>query len=142
MNSVNKLIYDVNGPHEESPHGVCSSDSFYKDPEVDHVYPPSNYTSVTPWGAIYEGAKGNTATNVRVEVRNLQLWVFSKSRQTWSSISSTPQLRLSNPYPDGDMFNVTVQVPPAWLGGIQGPVVKSWCRASRRLMPWAAAVWM
>ena len=105
MNSVNKLGYDMNGPNEGHPHGVCPGDSFYADPEVDHVYPPSNYTSVTPWGAIYAGASGNTATNVRVEVRNLQLWVFSKSQKTWSMISSTPQLRLSGQYPDGDMFN-------------------------------------
>jgi hypothetical protein len=105
MNTPNKLIYDMNGPQEDHPHGTCPSDSFYSDPEVDHVSPPSTYTSVTPWGAIYQGASGNSVTNVRVEVRNLQLWAFSRSQGTWTMISSTPQLRFSNPYPDGDMFN-------------------------------------
>lgn len=37
---------------------------------------------------------------------------------------------------------VTSQVPAAWLGGSQGPVVKSWRRTSSRLRLWLAAVWM
>ena len=38
--------------------------------------------------------------------------------------------------------DVTSQVPAAWLGGSQGPVVKSWRRTSSRLRLWLAAVWM
>ena len=37
---------------------------------------------------------------------------------------------------------VISQVPPAVVGGSQGPVVKSWCRASSRLWPLRATVWM
>jgi hypothetical protein len=80
---VAKIVSDMHDPNEGHPHGVPTSYSFYRGPELDAPLPGPGMTAATAWGVIYEAAGGSTATNTRVEVRNIRLYLWSKSRGRW-----------------------------------------------------------
>jgi len=80
---VAKIVSDMTDPNEGHPHGVPTSYSFYSGPELDAPLPGPGNTAATAWGVIYEAAGGSTATNTRVEVRNIRLYLWSRSRGRW-----------------------------------------------------------
>ena len=87
--ALGKVVGDISLPGEGYPFGIPSSYSFYSGPEVDNPLPPSGISAATAWGVIFEAAEGSPATNTRVEVRNEQLHLWSKSRQQWVVYQAT-----------------------------------------------------
>jgi hypothetical protein len=88
---------DMRGLHEANPHGVPSNDKLYfKDSEIYDWYskprinlqaPPTGWSTVLAWGQIYAAADANAATNVRVEIRDLELLGLDRFTGQWSVLT-------------------------------------------------------
>ena len=90
INSVENIINDMKLAHEGLPHGVPQSYDWAKKPRVGMgVNLPDNWNASTAWGQVYEAAEGNPATNTRVQLRNMQMYYFSKSKQKWIKLQDT-----------------------------------------------------
>ncbi len=81
-----RVLNDMSRPSQEIPHGVTAS-SWFVHPRVnmgDHAGKNGEaWRAALPWGIVYEAAYGSQATNTRVELKDLDLYVFSKQRQVW-----------------------------------------------------------
>lgn len=95
VNSVADVIADMNNPNEGFPHGVPSYYNWYSGPVLypNANTPPTTYQAITMWGQVYEAAQGSTATNIRVELRAAQCWVWSISQHKWIELLNTPQVQ-------------------------------------------------
>lgn len=51
----------------------------------------ADWKGMGSWFVIYEGTKGNTATNTAVEVGGIELWYLSKTTKTWRLVQSAPR---------------------------------------------------
>jgi hypothetical protein len=72
------------------PAGVPSSRSWYAGPEIKAGNtPPAGYDSMTAWGTVYPASTGTSDTNTRVELRDEETWVYSKSQAKWDEIQSS-----------------------------------------------------
>jgi hypothetical protein len=87
--ALGKVVGDISLPGEGHPLGVPSSYSFYNHAELDNPLPPPGMAAATAWGVIFEAAEGSPAVNTRVEVRNEQLHLWSKSRGAWVVYQAT-----------------------------------------------------
>jgi len=47
------------------------------------------WRAITSWGAVYEGAKGNPATNTRVNIRRMRTYFLQKSTGKWLLLQNT-----------------------------------------------------
>ena len=67
------------------PLGVPESWAFYKGSHVDAGAPPSDFTAVTGWGAVYQeaGAPAYSNPNATVDVANAKTYVHLKSTGEW-----------------------------------------------------------
>jgi hypothetical protein len=67
--------------------------------QVDNSYFKSAayWNAIIPWVVVFDGV-GNDARNTRVQLRNMKLYMKSKSTGAWKLISSTPRVGGSN-YP-------------------------------------------
>jgi hypothetical protein len=68
-------------PHEGSPHGVPPSYDWATKPRLGLGNNPGSFKAITAWGQLYEDAKGNPASNTRVQIRYVRTYVMSKSGQ-------------------------------------------------------------
>jgi hypothetical protein len=93
-----EIAADMTGLNEGNPQGVPLSWDFAVGPVMGlGNTPPSGWTASTAWGVVYQGAAGNTSTNTRVNIRNVQLYFLSKSTGQWSLLQNTSQ-------PDGAAY--------------------------------------
>lgn len=78
-NTVEQMISDSSGPHEDLPKGVPSWYSWATEAPVflDPVW-PSDFYAMTAWGQLYEGAS-NHATNTRVAIKDPTAWILDKN---------------------------------------------------------------
>jgi hypothetical protein len=73
--------------HEALPRGIPAAWPGLKGPLVQRQAPfGQNDRFVIPWGALYESTVGNPSQNTRVELRDLSLYVLSKSTGTWQKL--------------------------------------------------------
>ena len=99
---VDKVVSDMLDPNQGHPHGVPPSYSFYNGPELDSPLPSPDTSAVTAWGVIYEAAQGSSATNTRVEVRNVRLYLWSRHQRRWVEVqASTTPTGADYPEPQG-----------------------------------------
>jgi hypothetical protein len=81
---------DMTDPNTVFPAGVPSSWSWYAGPEVKAGNtPPAGYDSMTAWGTVYPASTGTSDKNTRVELRNEETWIYSKSQSKWEEIQSS-----------------------------------------------------
>jgi hypothetical protein len=88
---VADVIADMTLPNEGYPHGVPADYNWYRGPVLysGANTPSSKYQAITMWGQVYEASQGSPATNVRVELRAAQTWVWSISRSQWIEVQDT-----------------------------------------------------
>jgi hypothetical protein len=90
INSVDKIVYDMKCCNEGHPHGVPPSYSWYNGPVVvAGSTPPRGYRAVIAWGTLYADSSNTHVSNVRVEMRNIEFFVWSKSRRTWIQVEGS-----------------------------------------------------
>lgn len=84
--AIARVMNDMSRPSEEIPHGVTASGWFVR-PRVNlgnHAGKNGEvWHAALPWGIVYEAAYGSQSTNTRVEIKDLNLYFFSKQRQVW-----------------------------------------------------------
>ena len=85
-NSVDRVAYSMNGPHEGSPHGVPSSFDWGHVPVVVNAVAPAGMGSITGFGQIYADSTNAHPANVRVELRDMATYVWSRSQGKWQRI--------------------------------------------------------
>jgi hypothetical protein len=84
-----QIAGDMQGGNEGYPHGVPRSYDFANGPVVVMGNNSNGWRAITAWGAIYEAAEGNPATNTRVNIRNIQTYFLQKSTGKWLLLQST-----------------------------------------------------
>src|ERR1700676_4003713 len=83
LNSLAQILHDMQAPHEGIPHGVPSSYSWYDCPVLGSPTPPSGMTAMTAWGQTYADSTTTEPSNVRIEIKNMEGYVWSNSQQKW-----------------------------------------------------------
>ncbi|HUD03376.1 MAG TPA: hypothetical protein VMR51_01150, partial [Patescibacteria group bacterium] len=91
INSISKIIYDMNGPYEGCLHGVPSYYSWVTYPDSSGAYPPSGMTAMTVWGLIYADCTTTEPSNVRIEMRNMESYYWSIGQQKWIRMQAQAQ---------------------------------------------------
>ena len=89
INSLQTILDDMKLAHEGNPHGVPLGYDWAQRPRVGMGTNPGDFEAAIAWGQIYEDRNGNPATNTRVQVRNMQMYYFSKKQQKWIQLQST-----------------------------------------------------
>ena len=84
-----QIAGDMQGGNEGYPHGVPRSYDFANGPVVVMGNNSNGWAAITAWGALYEAAEGNPATNTRVNIRNMQTYFLQKSTGKWLLLQST-----------------------------------------------------
>lgn len=93
-----QISNDMIGRNEGNPHGVPLSWAWASAPAAGLLNkPPAGWNAATAWGIIYLPAQDNPATNTCVNLRNMQLYFFSKTMHTWTLLQNTSQ-------PGGDAY--------------------------------------
>jgi hypothetical protein len=90
INSIGTIIGDMQLPHEARPHGVPTSYDWAAGPRIGMGNDPGDLAAIIPWGQVYECAEGNPATNTRVHLRNIALYLLSKSTGEWKEMHHFP----------------------------------------------------
>ena len=149
INTLSRILYSMDGPHEGPLADIPSSWSWGSHPEVDAVQPPPGWMAATAWGQVY--ADANFATRepsqgtVRVELKDMAMSVFSNSQHRWVAVESTPQVSGTH-YVDNFSGNSSIgadwQTEPD--GGISSSLVAGynvhfWPTGSRASLPIAAS---
>ncbi len=76
-------------PHEAKLHGVPDTYDWANGPRMGRGNNAGDFKAFTAWGQVYESAVGNTATNTRVELRNIRAYLLSKKTNTWVLLQFT-----------------------------------------------------
>lgn len=87
-------VADMYGDSEEIPAGLVNKDGtpmgYALHPRIAYGnHPPADWHALVPWGEIYPSVKGSTATNTRVEIRNLRLFVRPAATGRWCLLQYT-----------------------------------------------------
>jgi hypothetical protein len=85
---VDRILYSMNGLHEGAPHGVPTYWSWAEKPSLQNATPPAGMSAITGWGQIYADATNAQPANVRVELRNMETYVWSDSNHAWTRVQS------------------------------------------------------
>ena len=114
----------MDGPHEGPLHNVPSYWSWGSHPEVDDPTDAKGYSASTAWGQVYADANATEPSegSVRVELKNMQLYVFSKSRHQWLQLQGTVQVGGAH-YVENFSGNASVGVD--WRGEPDGGISSS-----------------
>lgn len=89
INSLKTIIYDMSPPHEGRPQGVPSNYSWAKAPRIGMGNNSQGFKAMTAWGQLYEAEEGNSVTNTRVQIENIQAYILSKKDGMWHSLQSS-----------------------------------------------------
>jgi hypothetical protein len=92
-------------PTEGYIHGVPTSWGMQQGAWVAMGNNPGSWTAATAWGVVNQAATGHTATNTRVNLRNMEFWLLRKSTGAWTRIQNT-SLPDGAAYPENFVGNV------------------------------------
>jgi len=92
-----QIASDMQGKNEGTPHGVPLNYDWANGPVMEMGNNSNGWQAITSWGALYEAAEGNPATNTRVNIRNMQTYFLQKSSGKWLLLQNTNQ-------PDGAAY--------------------------------------
>jgi hypothetical protein len=81
--TLDEIITDMTLPHEGRPHGVPTTFDWGLKPRVGALVPPTGWNAAIAWGQLYEWAEGNSATNTRVNIKDLEMYYLSKADRKW-----------------------------------------------------------
>lgn len=84
-----QISADMLAHGEGLPHGVPLSYEWRNTPVLIMGNNSSGWKAITAWGAIYEDSKGNPATNTRVNIREMRLYLLRKASQKWVLLQDT-----------------------------------------------------
>jgi hypothetical protein len=90
INSVARIVDSMAGPHAGCPHGVPTYYSWQPHPDVGDVTDSAGRHATIAWGQIYADCTASEPTNVRVEVRNIELWFWLNSGRQWVQVEAYP----------------------------------------------------
>ncbi|MFI5240708.1 MAG: dockerin type I domain-containing protein [Candidatus Saccharimonadia bacterium] len=107
LNSVARILYDMIAPHEGVLHGVPLSYSWASTPTVGNPTPPTGMGAITAWGQIYADATTTEPANVRVEMKNMETYLWSNSAQKWNRVQSTVTIQGAH-YVEDFVGNVSI----------------------------------
>jgi hypothetical protein len=92
-NPVSRALYSMDGPHEGPMAGIPASFSWRSHPVVESVQPAAGWDSATAWGVVYADANDASSEpaqgSVRVELRDMQLHVWSDTQSAWLQVQGT-----------------------------------------------------
>lgn len=97
MSVASQIAQDMQGQNEGNPHGVPLSYDWAVGPVTVMGNNSDGWKAIESWGALYEAAEGNPATNTRVNIRNMQTYFLQKSSGKWLLLQNTSQ-------PDGAAY--------------------------------------
>jgi hypothetical protein len=94
VNSLARIVYSMSGPHEARLDGVPLSWSWATTPVVDDPTDASGYPAATAWGQVYALANESEPSEgtVRVELKNMELYVWSKMQRAWVQVQASAQV--------------------------------------------------
>jgi len=88
----------MSGKHAGRMHGVPPTYNWARHPRVGVGNHPDRhgFTAVSAWGQVYEDLHGSPARNVRVECRDISLWILSKRTGTWRRCNASKAVNGAN----------------------------------------------
>ncbi len=89
INSSKTIIYDMQPPHEGLPHGVPKRYNWAFGPRVGMGKNSQGFRAMIVWGQLYEAAKGNPASNSRVQIRDIKAYILSKRDGKWHLLQNS-----------------------------------------------------
>ncbi|HEY9675155.1 MAG TPA: hypothetical protein V6D11_27185 [Waterburya sp.] len=93
INSITSLADDMTTPCDGMPHGVPTSYDWASNPRVGWGNtPPQGFQAMTAWGQAYEAATGNSATNTRIQIRNIRAYMLSKRDGQWHLLQDSTRV--------------------------------------------------
>jgi hypothetical protein len=84
-----QIAADMTGKHEALPHGVPASFGWAQGPVFSMGNDAKGWKAITAWGVVYEDAKGNQATNTRVNIRGMKTYLLQKTTGKWLLVQNT-----------------------------------------------------
>ena len=78
----------MNAAGDGAPHGVPTYWSWAQKPSLQSVTPPAGMSAITGWGQIYSDASNVQPANVRVELRNMETYVWSNTNHAWTRVQA------------------------------------------------------
>ena len=94
--TLEEIINDMVLPHEGLPHGVPSGFDWQSKPRKGAPEPGPGWTAAIAWGQVYEWAGGNTATNTRIQIKDLAMYYLSKNDNEWHLLQSAVRVSGAN----------------------------------------------
>ncbi len=88
LNTVSNILNSMGLPNEGSPHnfGYPFPSLSYVTPPLPTYVPAPGFNAVGPWGQIYVDSGNVMPANLRVEVKNLEEYLWSKSQNKWIQV--------------------------------------------------------
>jgi len=86
-----EIAADMTGSNEAYPQGVPLSYDWAQGPTIVMGNNPNGWQAITAWGVVTIPTQGNPATNTRVNIRNVQLYLLQHSTGAWLLLQNTSQ---------------------------------------------------
>jgi hypothetical protein len=84
-----RVMAGMTSPHEGALHGVPTSWSWAQHPAVGDPTNAQGMAAMTGWGQIYADANTAEPAGVRVEIKNMESYVWSLSQHRWVRVQAT-----------------------------------------------------
>lgn len=86
-----EIAADMTGQNEAFPQGVPLSYDWAQGPTIVMGNNPNGWQAITAWGVVTVPTQGNPATNTRVNIRDVQLYLLQRSTGSWLLLQNTSQ---------------------------------------------------
>lgn len=133
---LGRVAGDMVRPHASPPSGVPASTGWTDGPRIgEGIRPPAGWTHVLAWGQLYLADGAAVPDGVRVAVRDLRLYRFSRSRRSWELVQRSEAVA-GAAYPEDYAGNaaVTADLRPHGDGGVEVAIA-----AGRNVLFWIPA---
>lgn len=95
------LIDDMTRPGDGQPRGVKPTTTWVHHGRLNWANDPHGFRALMAWGQIYRDINDPAGdTNTRIAIRDIQLWVLSKSTNRWNLLQHTNKVRGGAYYED------------------------------------------
>jgi hypothetical protein len=88
LNSASLILSDMRNLHEGPLHGVPTSWSWAEHPTVSDPTDAQGMSAMTGWGQIYADANAVEPAGVRIEIKNIESYVWSRSQHRWVRVQA------------------------------------------------------
>ncbi len=86
-----EIAADMTGKNEAAPQGVPSTWDWAQGPVLTMGNNANGWQAITAWGLVTVPVQGNPATNTRVNIRDVQLYLLQQSTGAWLQLQNTSQ---------------------------------------------------